>query len=109
MRKRNVKNALVKTIAFVSATAMLSTSFSTISFAKEVPEDTDTVDSAYSKVVESDLTEDIALDEVEEVAAAEADDAEVVSLEEADSETAETEDKGYSIASVLSFAGFCKS
>ncbi|MBO4701380.1 MAG: hypothetical protein J5625_01825 [Lachnospiraceae bacterium] len=92
MRKSNVKNAIVRTIAFVSATAMLSTSFSTISFAKEVPEDTDTVDSAYSKVVESDLTEDIALDEVEEVAAAEADDAEVVSLEEADSETAETED-----------------
>ncbi len=92
MRKSNVKNAIVRTIAFVSATAMLSTSFSTISFAKEVPEDTDTVDSAYSKVVESDLTEDIALDEVEEVATAEADDAEVVSLEEADSETAETED-----------------
>ena len=92
MRKRNVKNAIVKTIAFVSATAMLSTSFSTISFAKEVPEDTETSDSAYSKVVESDLTEDIALDEIEEVAAAEVDDAEIESSIETDAETAEEVD-----------------
>ncbi|MBO4702031.1 MAG: hypothetical protein J5625_05130 [Lachnospiraceae bacterium] len=87
MRKRNLKNAMVKTIAFVSATAMLSTSFSTISFAKEVPDDTDKVDSAYSKEVESDLTEDVALDENEEVAFDEVDDAKVVLLEETDTET----------------------
>ncbi len=89
MRKSNVKNAIVRTIAFVSATAMLSTSFSTISFAKEAPDDTDKVDSAYSKVVESNLTEDVALDENEEVAFDEVDDAKVVLLEDADSETAE--------------------
>ncbi len=92
MRKRNLKNAIVKTIAFVSATAMLSTSFSTISFAKEVPEDIETSDSAYSKVVESDLTEDIALDENEETLVVEADDSEVESLAEADAEIAEAEE-----------------
>ncbi|MBO4701581.1 MAG: hypothetical protein J5625_02835, partial [Lachnospiraceae bacterium] len=92
MRKRNVKNAILKTIAFVSATAMLSTSFSTISFAKEAPDDTETVDSVYSKVVESDLTEDIALDEIEEVAAAEVDDAEIESSTETEAETAEEVD-----------------
>ncbi|MBO4702028.1 MAG: hypothetical protein J5625_05115 [Lachnospiraceae bacterium] len=92
MRKRNVKNAIVKTIAFVSATAMLSTSFSTISFAKEVPEDIETSDSAYSKVVESNLTEDIALDENEETLVVEADDSEVESLAEADAEIAEAEE-----------------
>ena len=92
MRKRNVKNALVKTIAFVSATAMLSTSFSTISFAKEVPDDAEIADSSYSKVVESDLTEDIALDEIEEVAAAEVDDAEIESSTETEAETAEEVD-----------------
>ncbi len=99
MRKRDVKNALVKTIAFVSATAMLSTSFSTISFAKEVPDDAETVDSSYSKVVESDLTEDIALDEIEEVATAEVEEAEATEveaedaeIEEVDAEDAETEE-----------------
>ena len=92
MRKRNVKNAIVKTIAFVSATAMLSTSFSTISFAKEVPDDAEIADSSYSKVVESDLTEDIALDEIEEVAAAEVDDAEIESSTETEAETAEEVD-----------------
>ena len=92
MRKRNVKNAILKTIAFVSATAMLSTSFSTISFAKEVPDDAEIADSSYSKVVESDLTEDIALDEIEEVAAAEVDDAEIESSTETEAETAEEVD-----------------
>ncbi len=91
MRKRNVKNAIVKTIAFVSATAMLSTSFSTISFAQEVPEDAESVDSAYSKVVESDLTEDIALDEIEEVAAAEVEEAEATEVEAEDAETEEVD------------------
>ncbi len=91
MRKRNLKNAMVKTIAFVSATAMLSTSFSTISFAKEAPEDAEIVDSAYSEVVESDLTEDIALDEIEEVAAAEVEEAEAGEVEAEDAETEEVD------------------
>ncbi|MBO4702032.1 MAG: hypothetical protein J5625_05135 [Lachnospiraceae bacterium] len=91
MRKRDLKNAMVKTIAFVSATAMLSTSFSTISFAKEVPDDAETVDSAYSEVVESDLTEDIALDEIEEVAAAEVEEAEATEVEAEDAETEEVD------------------
>ena len=91
MRKRNLKNAMVKTIAVVSATAMLSTSFSTISFAQEVPEDAEIVDSAYSEVVESDLTEDIALDEIEEVAAVEVEEAEATEVEAEDAETEEVD------------------
>ncbi len=82
---------MVKTIAFVSATAMLSTSFSTISFAKEAPEDAEIVDSAYSKVVESELTEDIALDEIEEVAAVEVEEAEATEVEVEDAETEEVD------------------
>ncbi len=91
MRKRNVKNALVKTIAFVSATAMLSTSFSTISFAKEVPEDTEIADSAYSEVVESDLVENIALEEIEEVAAAVVENTEAGDFDEDNAEAEEAE------------------
>ena len=89
MRKRNVKNALVKTIAFVSATAMLSTSFSTISFAKEVPEDIEIADSAYSEVVESNLVEDIALEEIEEVAAAVVENTEAGDFDEDNAEAEE--------------------
>ena len=94
MRKRNVKNAILKTIAFVSATAMLSTSFSTISFAKEAPDDTEIVDSAYSKVVESDLTEDIALEEIEEVAAAVVENTEAGDFDEENAEAEKAEVDG---------------